>query len=487
MFDTTAVTVQDVLREQHLALGDNDRIDPPLFAEIGRSATITVTRVTLTTENVAQPIPFARTLVRDETYPQSQIRVLQLGANGMTTITYTITTEDGKETARHETARAIVVQPKDEILAVGTQGSLPNVALPSGSIVYLANGNAWVMRRTSDEKRPLTSTSDLDGRVFSLSADGRYVLFSRDAPNALNAVWLMDTVVLGETPRALPIHDALTAQLSPDAKTIAFSTGEKTPGAPGWKAHNDLWILPITPSDANAEQKPPVEIWKPSDPAPYSWWGANYAWSPDGRSLAFAFANEIGFVDFTRGFSADAKRYTLKKFAPFRAREDWVWTPQVAWSPDNRFVIGVVHQPLGNAAVATDEPTFEVWALARDGSVTAPLAKQTGMWALPQWSPPDARGESRIAFGIAREPSNSERSRYALSIMDRDGGNKKQIFPLATAPVSEGLVVPQTAWSPDAKQLVAVRDGDLWLYDFAANKWSQLTANGASALPRWTK
>ena len=68
--------------------------------------------------------------------------------------------------------------------------------------------------------------------------------------------------------------------------------------------------------------------------------------------------------------------------------------------------------------------------------------------------------------------------------MDRDGGNKKQIFPIAN---DDALVLAQAAWSPDTKQLIAVRGGDLVLYDFATSKWSQLTDNGASALPRWAK
>jgi hypothetical protein len=106
------------------------------------------------------------------------------------------------------------------------------------------------------------------------------------------------------------------------------------------------------------------------------------------------------------------------------------------------------------------------------------------MWAAPVWSPPNARGESKIAFGIALSPSDSERSRYALVVMDRDGGNKRQIFPQAK---EDGLRLIQVAWSPNAGQLIAVREDDLWLYDFAYGRWSQLTANGSSALPRWAK
>jgi Tol biopolymer transport system component len=493
VIETQAVTVQEVLREQNVALGDNDRVDPPLYAEVPRSATITITRVQTKMEIVRQPLPFARKLVRDESYPEGQVRVVQLGTNGMMEITYTITFEDGKETARGETARQIVTQPKDEILVVGTRGSLVNVPL-SGSVVYLANGNAWVMRNSSSDKRPLTSTGDLDGRVFSLLSDSRWLLFSRAADetsNSLNTLWLMDTLVLGEAPRALSVNDVLYAQLAPDGRAIAYSTGEKTQGAPGWKAHNDLWIAQPATNEINATQSISAArqlIWKPSMPAPYGWWGANFAWAPDGRALAYAFANEIGLVELaSRTLTATESivpRRPLKRSAPFRTRADWVWVPQVAWSPDSRFVIAAVHAPLDNPNVANDNPLFEVWVLARDGSVNAPLAKQTGMWAAPAWSPVDAKGESRIAFGVALSPSDSERSRYALYVMDRDGGNTKQIFPQTK---EDGLIVVQIAWAPNARQLIAVRDGDLWLYDFTSARWSQLTANGASSLPRWGK
>ncbi|MBI5032521.1 MAG: G5 domain-containing protein [Chloroflexi bacterium] len=486
VFDTTAVTVKDVLNQQGVNVNDNDKIDPPLFAEVGRSATITVTRVEIKTEPVTQPIPFARQLVRDETYPQGQTRIVRLGANGTVAITYTVTYQDGTETSRRESARQIVEQPKDEILALGTQGSLLPISLSSGTIVYLANGNAWVMRHSSSDKRALTTTGDLDGRVLSLSPDGRYLLFTRAADeNSLNTLWLIDTAVLGEAPRALSINDVLFAQLSPDSRSVAYSTGERTGGAPGWKAHNDLSIMPITITSSGVTSGEPKIVWKPSIPAPYSWWGTNFAWSPDSSVIAYALPNEIGWIESNAKSSGDnAPRRVLKRFAPFRTNADWVWVPQVAWSPDSRFIISTVHAPLGNPSVATDDPTFEVWALARDQSVSAALAKQTGMWAFPAWSLPDAQGESRVVFGVAIAPSNSEKSRYSLWVMDRDGGNKKQIFPKRD---EDALVIAQAAWSPDSKQLIVVREGDLWLYDFATSKWSQLTDNGASALPRWAK
>ncbi|MBI3912982.1 MAG: G5 domain-containing protein [Chloroflexi bacterium] len=490
--DTQAVTVQDFLREQSVALGDNDRVDPPVYAEIGRSAAITITRVEIKTETERLPLPFTRKLIKDEAYPENQMRVIQLGTNGALEITYAITREDGVETARRETARKTLSPPKDEILALGTQGSLPTVSLASGAVIYLANGNAWVMRHSNQDKRPLTITGDLDGRVFSISADARVLLFTRAAEeesSALNSLWVVDTLVLGETARALPIKDVIAAQLAPDARTLAYSTGVKVAGAPGWKANNDLIVVGV---DANLNLVAPRQvIWKASIPGALGWWGGNLAWSPDGRALAYAFPSEIGYTDVparaanakTETIETLAPRKPLKRFAPFATHADWVWLPSLAWSPDNRFIVSVVHAPLENPNVASENSAFEAWAFSRDGAVSAPLAKQIGMWAFPQWSPPDEKRDSRIAFGIALSPSDSERSRYALAVMDRDGGNKKQFFP--TGANESGLLVPHVAWSPNAKQLIAVRDGDLWLYDFASNKWAQLTANGASSLPRW--
>ncbi len=487
--DTLATTVQDVLREQKITLGEDDRVEPPLYAEIGRSETITVTRVQVKSEMIRQLIPFGRRILRDEAYPDGQTQVVELGVNGETAITYTITVENGREVGRRETGRKIIAEPQDEILAFGTRGSLPSVPL-TGTLVYQANGNIWVMRNSSSDKRMLTTTGDLDGRVFSFSSDGRYILFSRAeaaSSKSLNTLWVMDTLVQGEQPRALPVSDVLFAQLAPDAHAILYSTGEKTAAAPGWKANNDLWLAPLSASELSAS--PPVSmtlspqrLWKAMVPAPYSWWGANFAWSPNGRAVAYAFANEIGFSTIPTSSDREALRTPLKTFAPFRSPADWVWTPQLAWSPDSRFIVAAVHAPLDNFQVASDNPIFELWGLATDRTARAPLAKQTGMWAAPVWSPPDASSESMITFGVALSPSDSERSRYALVVMDRDGGNKTQIFPQGK---EDGLVVVQVAWSPDARQLVAVRDGDLWLYDFASARWFQLTANGASALPRW--
>jgi resuscitation-promoting factor RpfB len=499
--ETQAATVDQVLRAEKIKLGEDDRVDPPGYTPIERTATIQIVRVEIKTENKSEPIEFSRQLIRDDALPYGKMQVVQLGANGQAEVTFQVTLEDHKEVSRSQVSRTTIKPPRDEILELGTQNSLAPVGF-YGTITYLAHGNAWVMQESSNDKRPLTFEGDLDGRVFDLSADGRYLIYTRAGSGAnstsaqLNSLWLADTVILGEKPRRIPLDDLLYAQWAPDGSNqIAYSTGEKTAGAPGWKAHNDLFIAALDDINATPSTTPPPtppltvgggtsevtlktrQIISPSVPAPYAWWGANLTWSPDGQVFAYGFADQVGFVNVSTG-----SRRAVKRFAYYNTRADWVWTPQIAWSPDSRFIIATVHAPPDGAGLLEDSPAFDLWALARDNSVNLALVRESGMWSSPIWSQRDAYGESRIAYGVALNASDSERSRYALYIMDRDGSNRTKIFPQGN---QNGLQVVQVAWSPDDSQLVAVRDGDLWLYDLAGGNLFQLTANGDTRLPKW--
>ena len=511
--ETEADTVDEVLQQQKIQLGADDRVDPPGYTPIERTATIEITRVQIKTETKSEPLEFTRQLTRDEALPDGQARVLQMGANGNAQVTYQVTIENGVEVSRREISRVVTQPPRDEILVLGAQSALPAVDV-RGTLVYLAHGNAWVVRNSTGDKRPLTIDGDLDGRVFDLSPDGRYLLYSRAGSDHLNSLWLVDTVILAQTPRRVPLSDLLYAQWAPDdSNRIAYSTGEKTDGAPGWKAHNDLYLatlsglsgaLPVLTTSATqpltstaaitaaitavkmttitVSATTPIsvstqEVISPSVPVPYAWWGGNLAWSPDAQVFAYAWPDQVGFINLATGLHR-----AVKSFSDYNTRADWIWVPQISWSPDSRFIITTVHAPPEGAGQSEDSPGFDAWVLSRDNSVDVALVPGTGMWAAPVWSPRDANGESKIAYGVALNTADSERSRYALYVMNRDGSGRTKIFPQGN---ENGLSLVQVAWAPDASQLIAVREGDLWRYDFAHHTWTQLTANGDSRLPEW--
>lgn len=249
VIETLAPTVGDLLREQQIVLGDQDRVEPPDYTPIERTATVQIIRVALKTETTRAPIEFERLYTREENLPEGQVRVSKLGANGEAEIDYQVTLEDGREVSRREIARRVLRAPVNELLLIGTQGAVAPVNI-TGTLAYIGKGNAWIVRGSTADRRPLTTSGDLDGRVFDLSPDGKYLLFSRavvgaDGP-ALNTLWVVDTVPFNAEPRRVPVDNALYGQWAPDGSArVAYTRGEKTGGAPGWKAYSDLNIATL--------------------------------------------------------------------------------------------------------------------------------------------------------------------------------------------------------------------------------------------------
>ena len=482
--DTSEDTVREALEAEGIALGALDRTQPALWDPVTDGMTIIVTRVREDTEVETRVLPFSRQVLRDEALREGETRLMQLGANGEEEVTYLITFENDLEVNRIPSARRVIKEPVDEIVVIGVSDTLPSVHI-SGTITYLSNGNAWMMRGASGGKRPLTFTGDLDQRVLALSPDGTELLFTRkteaeegEAESAsLNSLWVVGSVVVGDEPHSLDIEGVRSAQWSPDGTRIAYSTAEKIGGRPGWRANNDLWI-------ASADGLDKAQILSESSGGIYGWWGSEFAWSPDGRIFAYADADEIGVLDLSTG-----ERQTLLDFPAYLTYADWVWLPSVSWSPDSRFVACTAHATsVAETEIAAESPIFDIWVLSVDGHLKIPLAEESGMWASPIWSPADPMSAdeqtSRIAYGVAQNPLDSQASRYDLSVVDRDGSNAATLFPLHG---EEGLETPQLAWSPWGDELIMIRDGNVYLLNLASGALRQLTADGGSTHPQWAK
>ncbi len=481
---TTAATVRDVLDENGVILGELDRVEPDLWVETTPDMTVTVVRVEEKLEAVREVVPFEHKTIKSEAMAEGETRLIQPGANGEVEITYRTVLEDGEEVSRNELRRATISEAVDEIIVVGTHGALVSVPI-SGTITYISAGNAWLMREASGGRRPLTSEGDLDSRVFALSPDGRQLLLTRsggtDPTAPLNTLWVITTTVLGETAQPLGLEGLNYGQWSSDGGRFAYSTAERAGGSPGWKANNDLWIASF--AEAGTSPISVTQVLSPSAESVYSWWGTNYAWSPDGRYFAYAQADQVGLID-----AASGERTPLIQFPVYHTYGEWVWTPGLSWSPDSRFIACVVHSPseMGEGS-PEDSPIFDVWVVSTDGQVKVQLASKAGMWAAPHWSPvgqASDRQESAIAYGRAQDPYNSQLGLYDLYVMDRDGSNDLKLFPSGD---EVGLEAPQMAWSPNGDQLVIAHHGNLYRLDVANGRLQQLTADGESGHPRWSR
>ena len=468
---TSADTIAEALSEAHVVLGPLDRVSPDLNDPTDRSTRIVVTRIREDTLTEQRVVPFPRTYLRDEGLADGQSRVIQLGVNGHEELSYKVVYENGAEYSRDLVTTRTIELPREEIVLVGAKGLLKSAPI-AGTIFYLSNGNAWLMRETSGAKRPLTFTGDLDGRVFAPSPDGSRVIFTRRASvggavgavGPLNALWQVETRFTSDTASPAGLDNILYADWYSNSQII-YSTGERTAGAPGWKANNDLWLY-------DTASKLKQQLLAPMTTFAYAFWGVTFALSPDHRQVAYAGADEIGFVDLASG-----KRIPLQSLPVYETNAGWVWIPDITWSPDMRFVAATLHSPPPRTPDPEAAPVFGIWAINAAGGYAAQLVPDSGMFANPVWSK-----QGRIAYAQARLPQQSADSQYDLWVMNVDGSSKQRIFPEQG---EVGIVNPQAVWSGDGSQILVLQEGNIYLVNAGGKGAVQLTGDGGGTAVRW--
>jgi hypothetical protein len=539
MLVSSEATVNDILREAGITPGNLDRVNPPGHNRAQDGMTITVVRVVEETAIIEEMIPFESRTALNDGLPAGETRMLQAGVNGVAEVTYRIVYEDGVEVSRSEVRRVLITPPQDEVIMIGSQSELPTVTV-TGTLAYISGGNAWIIRQNSSNRRPLTIDGGVDGRVFVLSEDGKRLLFTcsageetaadeqaeteptpaEEAPaeeEPFNTLWVIfDTGDPKSVPVRLDLANILYADLVPGTENmIVYSTAEPRPSFPGWQANNDLWQAEIGPEGEIVDPQLLLEPWGGGI---YGWYGTFFAFSPDGTTLAWAQPDAVGVLvpvvpepeegeeeedegedEEEIAATPDAEeaeekaypladaytRQTLISFAP-RNAYDFIWVPGIAWSPDGTLIATTTHGPPLGTEAPEDSPIFNLTILPYTGGYSIDLIERAGMWSTPQFAPVEALGdatlEGPIAYLQAIDSLDSVVSRYQLVVMDRDGSNRRVIFP----PEGETGLQPQAfVWSPDGRQIALIYQGNLHLIDVMTGLAQRLTGDGLSSSPRW--
>lgn len=490
-------TVEEFLRDPKvdIQLGDLDAINPPAYSQITDGMRITIARVSEETQCEQSDIPYEQTTTLNEGLKPGEQKVVQAGQNGTLEICYRITIVDGTTKDKVETNRTTIEAPQDEIIYIGTSGEVEPVPLV-GTLAYINNGNAWIMRGSSTSKTSITTEGNLDNQVFTLSPDGRQLLFTRkladdESNNSLNQLSLISDVGQPTSPVDLPVGNILSASWIPGLEnTLSYSTIEPSEAAPGWKALNDLWQMRIDPSTGESVNLKQI-IERPTG-GYYSWWGTRFIWSPDGSKVAWTQADGIGTLNLEDGILDSA----LLNYAVWRPSGNWSWRATISWSPNSDLLLTTVHGPPVGSELAENSPAFNITVADAQGVFSAEIIQDAGIWAAPQFSPPITSPDNEfpqgyLAYFQARDPFNSINGEYDLVVADRDGSNAHKVFP---GEDRKGLTAQQSifqnqefAWSPDGYQIALIYQGNLWVIDVAAQKAHQLTLDGGAANPVWTR
>jgi len=260
------------------------------------------------------------------------------------------------------------------VLAVGTQAQEVAKKDLKGRIVFSSdragNWDIWIMNAAGTDPKPLTSTPDpeVDPRF---SPDGARILFSTQR-GGKNEVWVMG--MSGADPKK--ICDGDQADWSPDGASITLrrdwrimtrnlSTGEEKRISPA------LWRHCVLP-----------------------------AWSPDGKTIAFAARLIAGYSIYTQELSARKPKKVIG--------EKGSCDPH--WSPD------------GTLLAFQDES--HVYTVEPSGKDTYQVTVGGGIQHYPEWSP-DGRF---IAYCQAPKIEGP----WQICVIDWEGGTPLQLTEKAS-------------------------------------------------------
>ena len=474
-------TVQDVLDAVDEQLEGKDRVEPSSSTILEEDAVVRIIRVEEEYETLEEVIPYQVIRQATENLPEGEEQLLQAGEHGLEEVSYLRVLENDREVSYQEINRVTVKEPVNEIILIGRQASLAPVSLP-GTLVYLSDGNAWKMERSSSNRSLVVATGDLDGRIFQLSEDGQWLLFTRkeDDEDVINSLWAAQ--ITGEEGALvdLEVNDVIHfADWIPGAEQeVVYSTVEPRVAAPGWQANNNLVVKRFGVNGWSEVSDTLLENYI----GIYGWWGTDFAMTPDGEGAAFASPDEVGWIEVE-----SKQRRTLLDLTPYKTRGDWAWMPGLGISPDGRVLYTVNHAADPASPSGEESPYFDLVGIPLDSGITITLQENVGMFAYPLPSPAfeKSSGEQgyQVAYLQAALPELSESSSYRVALIDRDGSNQVILFP---SPDRSGLEPRRGwgAWGPagegsDARYSLAVLyEGDIWILNPVSGQATQVTGDG---------
>jgi len=487
-------TVQDAIESAGVELGNFDRTEPPLYAVLSNSSEIEVVRVREDYYVEQEIIPFENQVVRNELLPIGETLLSQPGENGLQENTYRLVFENDIEISKTLIKTVVIQESIPEIVMVGSRTPFATISIP-GRLVYLYSGNAWLIEGTTVNRRPIVLTGDLDGQIFSLSPDGNWLVFTRksEEANTINSLWAVEIDYDQNPIIELKVKNIIHfANWNPTQTILAYSTVEPRSAPPGWQANNDLFMIGVS---SNGYVSPANEEIEPNSGGVYGWWGTMYTWSPDGGMLSYSRPDGIGLYNPT-----DHQLTSIYDIVPFQTGSDWAWIPGVSWSQDQDVLYTVDHIPSPSEISPEESKQFDLIAIPLNGGYPIHLATDVGMFAYPVSSPIQIKENSnksqenlieslyQIAFLEAMFPSQSEVSRYRLNVMDRDGSNRRVLFP---PDGSQGLEPQKVCWSPNSEetnnnQMIALLyQNNIWLVDTATDLSYQITGDGLTVKIDW--
>ena len=148
---TYGETVEEMLKDEGITLGENDKVSVPLDTPTETGLYVRVTRVTTETVTYDEVIPAEERVFLNTVLQPGQETVLEEGSDGLASVTAEITYEDGKEVSREVLSETVVTPSKDRMVIRGEEtAAMPQDA--EGNAIITAGGEVLEYSRVIDGK-----------------------------------------------------------------------------------------------------------------------------------------------------------------------------------------------------------------------------------------------------------------------------------------------------------------------------------------------
>ena len=265
------------------------------------------------------------------------------------------------------------------------------------------------------------------------------------APNALT-----QTRHLITPEDVLTIRELSDVRLSPDGKVIAFVVSEPNdPSKPRERRASNIWVVP---SAGPEPPRPLIPDLKSADTP---------RWSPDGRTLAFL-SNP---ADVSGAGESSTQIYLLRDGAKSASQLTSVagGVQEYAWSPDGRMIAFTARdQGAQEDATVFPEPDLKysrLWIANVDDHKATKIPAQNFEIEELAWSP----DSNELALVVAPTPRNEDSYNLSLVVINRTTGEVLRSVTKNVAPVGGML-----RWSPDGQWITfyefpATKESNNWL------------------------
>lgn len=163
---TTADNVEEMLKEEGVVLGAEDKVSPSREEVTKADLKVVVTRVESKVEKKVEAIEFTTEVKKDGDMKEGTKKVVQEGTAGEKEIQYKVVYENGKEVSRQVVAEKITKKPTNKVVAMGT---LKTVKLSRGNLNYSSKIRMRATAYTSSFKDTGKRPGD---RGFGVTASG---------------------------------------------------------------------------------------------------------------------------------------------------------------------------------------------------------------------------------------------------------------------------------------------------------------------------